>query len=279
MHKRRPLLANLLIGRIAFDKSIDEVAFVTQGRTGADGFGEQFLQSGTIRNLVFAVFLSNQLKDIINIDFNLFDELNLKGQIIVDIHHIAFGMMAVFLIQVEVNGLVVLLCKIGNIVLFVFFKTVEGVEQINHPQIRAKEPDKLFLFFLSNQWHICRVGEELLERFCNLGKADMFLSVLVGIAVDIVVVRFKQHDITSVLIAKERDGIIGLLLQIAEANDVTKLLDGIEDTVRAAVGLHQSMLTQVLVHPEGVEGRCVKTGKEHIDHNQHIQFAILHPVG
>ena len=39
------------------------------------------------------------------------------------------------------------------------------------------------------------IGEELLECLGNLGKTDMLLTFLVGVAVDIIVVGLEQHDV------------------------------------------------------------------------------------
>ena len=39
------------------------------------------------------------------------------------------------------------------------------------------------------------------------------------------------------------------------------------------------MHLQILVHPQGVQRGGIKTGKEHIDHDQQIQFLILHTQG
>ena len=39
------------------------------------------------------------------------------------------------------------------------------------------------------------------------------------------------------------------------------------------------MLAQVLIHPEGVERRGIEAGEEHVDDNEHVEFAFLHAVG
>ena len=39
------------------------------------------------------------------------------------------------------------------------------------------------------------------------------------------------------------------------------------------------MHPQILVDPQRIECRCIKTRQEHIDDNQQIQLPILHPQG
>ena len=38
------------------------------------------------------------------------------------------------------------------------------------------------------------------------------------------------------------------------------------------------MVFQILVHPERIERRCVKTREEHIHHDEQIDLALLHPL-
>ena len=37
------------------------------------------------------------------------------------------------------------------------------------------------------------------------------------------------------------------------------------------------MHTQILVHPEGVQRGRIKSGKEHIDHDEKVHFLLFHP--
>ena len=45
-----------------------------------------------------------------------------------------------------------------------------------------------------------------------------------------------------VLVAEERDGVVGLLLQVAEGDDVAVGLDRVQDPVGARVGLDQAVV-------------------------------------
>ena len=74
----------------------------------------------------------------------------------------------------------------------------------------------------------------------------------------------------GVWISEECEAFVCCFLKIAEANNVAKGLYGVQYAVSATVCLQQSVIAQVLVYPESVERRCVKTGKEHVDHNKYI---------
>src|SRR5690606_10283999 len=49
-------------------------------------------------------------------------------------------------------------------------------------------------------------------------------------------------------------------------------LGGVEDPVGARIGLQQTVVTQVLVHEQGVQRGRVKTGQEHAHHDQQINL-------
>ena len=65
-------------------------------------------------------------------------------------------------------------------------------------------------------------------------------------------------------------------MQIAEADDIAKGLDAVQDTVRPAERLNQTVHLQVFVHPKGVQGRGIEARQEHIDHDQQVKLFILH---
>ena len=65
-------------------------------------------------------------------------------------------------------------------------------------------------------------------------------------------------------------------MQIAEADDIAKGLDAVQDTVRPAERLNQTVHLQVLVHPKGIQGRGIEARQKHIDHDQQVKFFILH---
>ena len=89
----------------------------------------------------------------------------------------------------------------------------------------------------------------------------------------------QQDNAAGLSVAKQRNGGIHPLLQVAETDDVAEGLDGVQNAVGAAKSLDEPVHLQVLVHPEGVQGGGVKAGEEHIHHDQQIQFLVFHPQG
>ena len=69
-----------------------------------------------------------------------------------------------------------------------------------------------------------------------------------------------QHDAARVPVSKQRDRLVRPLLQIAEADDVAKRLDGIEDAVGAGIRLDKP------VHFEDTLGRKIRPFPVDIPH-------------
>ena len=65
-------------------------------------------------------------------------------------------------------------------------------------------------------------------------------------------------------------------MQVAEADDIAKGLDAVQDTVRPAERLNQTVHLQVFVHPKGVQRSSIEARQEHIDHDQQVKLFILH---
>jgi hypothetical protein len=103
------------------------------------------------------------------------------------------------------------------------------------------------------------------------GYAASSSADLRGIRLVVVGIRLEEDDAARVLVAEERDGVVGLLLEVPEADDVAIGLDRVEDPVRARVGLEQAVGSQVLVDPEGVEGGRVEAGEEHVDDDDEVE--------
>ena len=107
----------------------------------------------------------------------------------------------------------------------------------------------------------------------------MIFPVGILVAKVVILIATHQDDTARFLIAKQRNCIVGTLLQIAEANDVAEHLDGIENPVRAGICLNQPVHFQVFIHPQRIQRRGVEAGQEHIDHDQQVKFLVLHPQG
>ena len=68
------------------------------------------------------------------------------------------------------------------------------------------------------------VGHECLQCFDIVHIALYVLALLVRIAVEVVIERTQDGCPVGVRIAKERQGLVRLFFEIAEANDVARVL-------------------------------------------------------
>ena len=105
----------------------------------------------------------------------------------------------------------------------------------------------------------------------------MIFSVGILVAKVVILIATHQDDTARFLISEKGDGVVGALLQIAEANDVAEHLDGIENPVGAGIGLDQAVHFQVFIHPQRIQRCGIEAGQEHIDHDQQVKFLVLHP--
>ena len=102
------------------------------------------------------------------------------------------------------------------------------------------------------------------------------LPLVIVVAFIIIRILPQQNHSSGFVIPEETNCIIYPLLQIAEADDIAKGLDAVQDTVRPAERLNQTVHLQVFVHPKGVQGRGIEARQEHIDHDQQVKFLVLH---
>ncbi len=68
-------------------------------------------------------------------------------------------------------------------------------------------------------------------------------------------------------------------MQIAEADDITVGLDGVQNPVRPGKRLNETVHFKILVHPERVERCRVKACQEHVDHDEQIDLPRLDALG
>ena len=102
------------------------------------------------------------------------------------------------------------------------------------------------------------------------------LVILIGISMEIVFKRTKYHGSLGTSITKERQSLVCLLFQIAETHDVACILNRVQDAVCTTVRLYQTMISQVLVHPERIKSSGVKACQEHVHDDKDVNLAILH---
>ena len=106
LHITLPVAVNIRCGVDGVDKAVDQIFFAAQLDAGidrpVDGSKDAFILA--VRFMV----LHDQHQDIINVDLHLPDELDLEGNIIVDVFFVPIRFRAVRLIKVEIDALVIL---------------------------------------------------------------------------------------------------------------------------------------------------------------------------
>ena len=89
----------------------------------------------------------------------------------------------------------------------------------------------------------------------------------IGITVVVILKALEKHDTRRILIAEQRDCVIHTTLKIAEADNIAKGFDRVQNPVRAGKRLNQAMHFQILIHPQGIQRGGVESSQEHIDHD------------
>ena len=259
----------------AGNEGLDQRLFTAQLGAGVNGFlnrNQNFLVC-TVRVMIFL----DKQKNVINIDLNLTNQLDFKHHVVSDVLFLPVAPpLAPFVAQILIPPEVVLQVPLGQ-QLFPR-KLVERRKQIAHPKDRPKKRDKmlLILFSLHARLGKRKVGFQLRYHFHIAGVR---LMRRIDIAVIIVVKLAHQDNAACIFIAEQRNGGVHPFLQVAETDDVAKGLDTVQNSVGAAECLNQPVHPQVFVNPQRVERGCVKSGQEHIDHDQKVKLLVLHPQG
>ena len=165
------------------------------------------------------VVLLHQHEDVIDVDLDLTDEFHLKNDVVGDVLLVALAPLQPVVPQVLVPAQIVL--QISLVQQFLLGKLIEGGEQVAHPQDGTEQGDKRLLVLLAfNAW----VGQrELGGQFLDhIHVAGLVLAVGSGIAVVVIPELAQQHDTAGIFVAKEGDGRIHPLLQVAETDDVAE---------------------------------------------------------
>ena len=140
----------------------------------------------------------------------MLDELDFKDEVVVNNCSLSVCDFSTFVVDVEIPRTVVLL--ISGLEDVVGGKLIKGREDVANPRNRAPQFDKFSLGFLADDSLVRRiVFAQIIEEF--------------RVLLEIVGVGLQQDDTLGVFIAKQRNGVIGGLFQVAERDDI-------------AVGLH-----------------------------------------
>ena len=106
LHITLPVAVNIRCSVDRTNKAVDQIFFAAQLDAGidrpVDGSKDAFILA--VRFMV----LHDQHQDIINVDLHLPDELDLEGNIIVDVFFVPIRFRAIRLIKIEIHALVIL---------------------------------------------------------------------------------------------------------------------------------------------------------------------------
>ena len=169
---------------------------------------------------------------------------------------------AELLIEVEVDALVVLQLAFSEDL--VAGELVERHEDVAQPEDLSEQGDEPLLLVLSDDPDTER------EVVLELDDALRVFGLVVA-------VRLEQDDAARILVAEQRQGVVGRLVQVPEGDDVAVGLDRVEDPVGARVRLEKPVLPEVLVDPERVQRCRVEPGQEHVHDDRQVDLATLQP--
>ncbi len=105
---------------------------------------------------------------------------------------------------------------------------------------------------------------------------------------DIKLVGLHEDHLAGIEVGKQRDGVVGSLLEVAETNDIAVGFDLVEDAIGTGKGLDEAVVFEVFVHVERVHLFGVEARQEHIDDEQNVHavgvlkgvfFALLDALG
>ena len=106
LHIALPIAVNIRCGVDRTNKAVDQVLFAAQLDAGVnrpvDGSHDAFILA------VRLVVLHDEHQNVVNVDLHLPDELDFKGNIIVDVFFVPIRFRAIRLIEVEIHTLVIL---------------------------------------------------------------------------------------------------------------------------------------------------------------------------
>ena len=195
------------------------------------------------------------------------NQFDFKDDIVGNILFFTFRTVYPLVSQVLIAPQVILEVPFRN--QFLAFKVIEGKQQVPHPKDGTKESDEVFLVVFAFNPRI-RQRELLCQFIDHIYIALLILSVFRSIAVVIISELMQQDNTAGLSIAEQRNRSVHPFLQVSEADNVSKRLDGVQNTIGTAEGLNEAMHLQVFVYPESVQGGSIKAGEEHIHHDQQI---------
>ena len=253
------------------DKRLDQILLASQLRARINSAAD--IDNNLLVFAVAVLVLLDEHEDIVDVDFDLLDQLDLKHNIVCDVLLVAALFVLPFVAQILISAEICLQITFGE-QLFVG-KIVKGEQQVAHTEQSAEQQNKIALVLFALDGRL-RQRKTFLQIRHHADIAGVRLAVLVGVALVVILEAPEQHHAAGFAVAKERDGVVHTLLQLPEAHDIAKGLDLVQNAVGARKCLDQAVIFEILVHPERVERGRVKACEEHVDDDQQVDLLVLH---
>lgn len=174
---------------------MDEVFFAAEFEAGGDGAVDG-AEDGFVGAVGFVVF-GDEHEDVVDVDFDLFDEFKLEYDVVVDVFFVGVFVDAEVLVDVNVGALVVL--EVTGCKDFVTGEVVEGGEDVLHAKDGAVEANKVFLGGFAKEG--LAEGEGGLESGDEFGVAGLMMAVFFE-AVVVVVVGAEEDDAAGLFVTE-----------------------------------------------------------------------------
>lgn len=142
-YKGLPLSIHLALGGHGVHELLDEVLLVAQARAGIDRALDIGADLLVLARAFLLQVLLHQHQDVIDVDLDLFDQLDLEHHVVVDAFLLRLRYGAEFGVQIQVDTLVVL--KIALAEDFIASEVVESGEDVFQPQDGAEQLDESLL--------------------------------------------------------------------------------------------------------------------------------------
>ncbi len=136
-NKGEPVVLDLGVDVDAADEGLDEFFLAAEFDAGGDGAFDG-AEDGFVGAVGIVVF-GHELEDVVDIDFDLFDEFELEDDVVVDVFFVDLLADADIVVDIEVGALVVL--KVAGAEDLVAGEVVEGGEDVSQAENDAEEAD------------------------------------------------------------------------------------------------------------------------------------------
>ena len=148
-----------------------------------------------------------EFEDVIDVHLDLFYQFGFEDNVVVDDLLVGFLMRTPLLVEIDVQALVVL--QVAQTQHIIIGEIVESLQDVAQPQNRAEQGEEILLRLFS-------------DDFLAQGEPLKQLRDLLGVCSEIFRIWLKHHRALGVLVPEQSQGVIHLLPQITETDDVAK---------------------------------------------------------